>query len=121
MRARRGGGPAAATSPVAVALCAMQCRLHLVVRRGKWPLRRPRRPLAKIHGSLGTWMIFGNVPQLPWITGRRTAVSDMTLPNDASVGLHRVMGFEPVGVFRGVGWKHGQWHDVAWMQRPIAT
>ncbi len=53
--------------------------------------------------------------------GFRTAVAGMTLPNDASVGLHRAMGFEPVGVFRGVGWKHGQWHDVAWMQRPLAT
>ena len=45
----------------------------------------------------------------------------MTLPNDACVGLHRVMGFEPVGVFRGVGWKPGRWHDVAWMQPTIAT
>ena len=53
--------------------------------------------------------------------GFRTAVAAMTLPNDASVGLHLAMGFEPVGVFRGVGWKHGQWHDVAWMQRTIAT
>ena len=53
--------------------------------------------------------------------GLRTAVAGMTLPNDASVGLHQAMGSEPVGVLRGVGWKHGQWHDVAWMQRTIAT
>ena len=53
--------------------------------------------------------------------GFRTAVAGMTLPNDVSVGLHRAMGFEPVGVLRGVGWKHGRWHDVAWMQRTIAT
>lgn len=53
--------------------------------------------------------------------GFRTAVAGMTLPNDLSVGLHRATGFEPVGVFRGVGWKHGQWHDVAWMQRTTAT
>ena len=45
----------------------------------------------------------------------------MSLPSDASVGLHRAIGFEPVGVVRGIGWKHGQWHDVAWMQRTIAT
>ena len=45
----------------------------------------------------------------------------MTLPNDASVGLHRALGFEPVGTYRGVGWKHGQWRDVAWVQRTIAT
>jgi phosphinothricin acetyltransferase len=44
----------------------------------------------------------------------------MTLPNDASVGLHRAMGFEPVGTYRRIGWKHDAWHDVAWMQHSIA-
>lgn len=52
--------------------------------------------------------------------GYRTAIAGMTLPNDASVGLHRVMGFEPVGTYRRIGFKHGAWHDVAWMQRPLA-
>ena len=40
----------------------------------------------------------------------------MTLPNDASVSLHRAVGFEPVGVYRRIGWKFGRWHDVAWWQ-----
>jgi len=53
--------------------------------------------------------------------GFRTAVAGMTLPNDASVGLHRAMGFEPVGTYRGIGWKHGRWHDVAWVQRSLAS
>jgi L-amino acid N-acyltransferase YncA len=48
-----------------------------------------------------------------------TAVAGMTLPNDASVGLHRAMGFEPVGTYRRIGWKHGAWHDVAWTQRSL--
>jgi L-amino acid N-acyltransferase YncA len=52
--------------------------------------------------------------------GFRTAVAGMTLPNDASVGLHRAMGFEPIGTYRRIGWKHGRWHDVAWTQRMIA-
>ena len=53
--------------------------------------------------------------------GFRTAVAGMTLPNEASVGLHRAMGFEPVGTYRRIGWKHGAWHDVAWTQRTIST
>ena len=52
--------------------------------------------------------------------GYRTAVAGMTLPNDASVGLHRALGFEPVGTYRRIGWKHGAWHDVAWTQRSLA-
>ena len=48
--------------------------------------------------------------------GFRVAAAGMTLPNDASVGLHSAMGFEHVGVFRRIGFKLGAWHDVAWMQ-----
>lgn len=53
--------------------------------------------------------------------GFRVALAGMTLPNAASVGLHRALGFEPVGVYRRVGWKHGAWHDVAWMQRALGA
>ncbi|AOS61943.1 GNAT family N-acetyltransferase [Actinoalloteichus hymeniacidonis] len=53
--------------------------------------------------------------------GFRTAVAGMTLPNPASEGLHRALGFEPVGVFRDIGWKHGRWHDVARVQRRLGT
>jgi L-amino acid N-acyltransferase YncA len=51
--------------------------------------------------------------------GHRTALAGIALPNDASVGLHRAMGFEPVGTYRRVGWKLGRWHDVAWYQRDL--
>jgi phosphinothricin acetyltransferase len=52
--------------------------------------------------------------------GYRMAFAGMTLPNDASAGLHRALGFEPCGVYRAVGWKDGAWHDVAWMQKSLA-
>jgi phosphinothricin acetyltransferase len=52
--------------------------------------------------------------------GYRTAIAGMTLPNEASAGLHRSLGFEPVGTYRRIGWKHGRWHDVAWMQRMLS-
>ena len=51
--------------------------------------------------------------------GFRTAVAGMTLPNDASAGLHRALGFEPIGTYRRIGWKHGAWRDVAWTQRDL--
>lgn len=40
----------------------------------------------------------------------------ITLPNDASVALHEGLGFEPVGVYRRIGWKEGAWRDVGWWQ-----
>jgi phosphinothricin acetyltransferase len=52
--------------------------------------------------------------------GFANAYAGITLPNPASVGFHRAMGFEDVGVFREVGFKFGTWHDVIWLQRPLA-
>jgi phosphinothricin acetyltransferase len=52
--------------------------------------------------------------------GYRTAIAGMTLPNDASAGLHAALGFEPVGTYRRVGYKFGTWHDVAWTQLMLA-
>jgi L-amino acid N-acyltransferase YncA len=46
--------------------------------------------------------------------GAVSAFAGITLPNEASVGLHRAMGFEPVGLYPQVGFKLGGWHDVAW-------
>jgi len=40
----------------------------------------------------------------------------VTLPNDASVGLHESLGFKKIGVYRSVGHKFGAWRDVGWWQ-----
>ncbi len=39
--------------------------------------------------------------------------------NAASVGVHRAAGFELVGTFKSIGWKHGQWLDTVLMQRSL--
>ncbi|HEY6551540.1 MAG TPA: GNAT family N-acetyltransferase [Solirubrobacterales bacterium] len=46
----------------------------------------------------------------------RVACAGITLPNEASVLLHQRLGFGPVGVYRGIGWKAGAWRDVGWWQ-----
>jgi L-amino acid N-acyltransferase YncA len=48
--------------------------------------------------------------------GFRLLVAGITLPNDASVGIHEALGFEPVGVYKNVGFKNGEWWDVGWWQ-----
>lgn len=52
--------------------------------------------------------------------GYRVACAGVTLPNDASLGLHRAMGFEEVGTYRRIGWKLGRWNDVMWLQLDLA-
>ena len=39
--------------------------------------------------------------------------------NLASINLHRSLGFEPAGVGRGFGFKHGRWVDIVWMQKAL--
>ena len=42
------------------------------------------------------------------------AYAGITLPNARSVALHERLGFLPLVVYRGVGFKAGAWHDVGW-------
>jgi phosphinothricin acetyltransferase len=51
--------------------------------------------------------------------GLWTVCAGITQPNDASNGLHRAMGFVPVGTYRRIGWKAGAWHDVKWLQMDL--
>lgn len=48
--------------------------------------------------------------------GYYTALAGIALPNAASVGLHEGMGFQPIGVYRNIGYKMGAWRDVGWWE-----
>lgn len=39
--------------------------------------------------------------------------------NTASIRLHEKFGFQLIGVFRGIAWKHGRWLDTVQMQRAL--
>jgi len=58
---------------------------------------------------------------LPLVTGLGyvSAYAGITLPNHASVRLHERHGFQPVGIYRAVGFKLGAWHDVGWWGRRL--
>ncbi len=53
------------------------------------------------------------------LQGFQNAYAGITLPNAASVGFHEAMGFTRVGVFHGIGFKFGTWHDVLWLERGL--
>jgi phosphinothricin acetyltransferase len=41
----------------------------------------------------------------------------VTLPNEASIALHKSFGFTPVGTYSEVGRKFGRYWDVLWLER----
>jgi phosphinothricin acetyltransferase len=46
--------------------------------------------------------------------GYLNVYAGVTLPNPASVALHEAIGMKRIGVYERVGYKLGQWRDVAW-------
>ncbi|MEO0466297.1 MAG: N-acetyltransferase family protein [Pseudomonadota bacterium] len=51
------------------------------------------------------------------IKGFHAAFAGIARPNEPSEAFHEAMGFQPVGIYREVGWKRGGWRDVGWWQR----
>ena len=47
------------------------------------------------------------------------AFGGIALPNDASIALHRSLGFSHVGTYQEVGRKFGKFWDVAWYQKAM--
>ena len=52
--------------------------------------------------------------------GFTQAIAAISLPNDASVKLHELVGFKRAGVYREIGWKQSRWVDVGLWQLQLA-
>ena len=68
------------------------------------------------HGRGTGRALYAELLEVVGSLGYVRALAGITLPNAASVRLHEAMGFTPLGVFTGVGYKQGRWHDVGWWQ-----
>jgi L-amino acid N-acyltransferase YncA len=51
----------------------------------------------------------------------RSAFAGIALPNGPSVALHEALGFKPIGIYREVGFKFGQWRDVGWWRLGLTS
>ena len=49
------------------------------------------------------------------------AFAGIVVPNAASLALHKAVGFELIGTYPNVGYKHGAWRDTQWWSRPLAA
>jgi L-amino acid N-acyltransferase YncA len=75
-------------------------------------------PAAKGRG-IGT-ELYRTLVKLCRYLGYYRAFAGITLPNEASVRLHEKIGFQPIGIYRRVGFKLGKWHDVGWWSLDLA-
>lgn len=61
-------------------------------------------------------ILYKTLFELLKLQGYYNVYAGVGLPNDKSVLFHQALGFEEIGVFRKVGFKHGNWHDTQWFQ-----
>ncbi len=48
------------------------------------------------------------------LQGYYNVFAGVALPNQKSIAFHQAMGFKEIGIFKKVGYKHGNWHDTHW-------
>lgn len=51
--------------------------------------------------------------------GFKNFLACISLPNPASLALHKKMGYKQVAHLKKVGYKFGNWHDVVWLQKSL--
>lgn len=66
------------------------------------------------HRGVGR-ALYGSLFEVLRRQGYVNAYAGITLPNPVSASLHESMGFTPIGTYARIGFKLGQWHDVAWL------
>lgn len=66
----------------------------------------------KLYQALFDW-----IDEYQSTTQIKSLMGVIALPNDASVALHKKMGFVEAGYFKEVGYKFDQWIDVAFYQK----
>lgn len=76
-----------------------------------------------VHGDfqrrgLGS-RLYSALIELLSLMGYRNLYAVITMPNEASVAMHRRLGFKPLAVHKNAGYKLGKWHDVAWLEKNL--
>ena len=64
--------------------------------------------------------LYGALFDLLRLQGVRTVYGCVTAENAPSVAFHQALGFREAGRFFQVGYNHGRWLDVLWLDKPIA-
>lgn len=68
--------------------------------------------------GLGT-LLLQELLRLAQKLGHHTVLGGIDADQTASIALHAKFGFEKVSHLKEVGYKHGRWLDVIWMQKML--
>jgi phosphinothricin acetyltransferase len=71
------------------------------------------------HGKGVGRMLYEKLMSELFRRGFYTVYACVTAENEGSVSFHKALGFHEVGRFHNIGYKHGRWHDVVWLEKPL--
>ncbi|MEO8058876.1 MAG: N-acetyltransferase family protein [Burkholderiales bacterium] len=69
--------------------------------------------------GLGRWLLAELLARCEAAGARQMLAVIGDSANAGSIGVHRTLGFEPIGVMRAAGWKFERWLDVVLMQKSL--
>ncbi len=81
----------------------------------KWSVEVSVYVAAEYHRRGIARALYSNLFEELRARGFYNAYAGITLPNEPSSTFHRRLGFEPIGIYRRVGFKNGGWRDVEWL------
>ncbi len=76
--------------------------------------------LPEVHRKGIARILYTTLFDLLKLQGYFNVYAGIGLPNEKSVGFHKALGFEEIGIFKKVGYKLGNWHDTHWFQLSLA-
>lgn len=65
--------------------------------------------------------LYRSLLELLTLQGYYNAYAIITLPNEASLALHRAFGFRQAGLLHNAGFKLGRWHDVVYFEKSLRS
>ena len=65
--------------------------------------------------GIGTKLYLARIEELK-LQGIHSLIAGIAIPNEASIALHRKLGFEKIGYFKEVGKKFNRWLDVEYWE-----
>lgn len=72
-----------------------------------------------VGGGIGRLLLAELLARSQAAGGRQMLAVIGDSANAASIGVHRALGFDHVGVMTAAGWKFGRWLDVVLMQKRL--
>ena len=75
----------------------------------------------KVKGKGMGRTLYGMIEDILLKQGVRKVYAVVTSANAPSVAFHKAIGYREALTYRDVGFKHGQWYDVIWLEKQLCS